>query len=142
MKKLVLSLLVNNEAGVLTRVSGLFARRGFNISSLSVGETQNPLFSRITIHATGTSMCRTQLVHQLRKLHDVKVVENMELEQTVCRELMLIKVCAGSQTRSQVLEGANVFRAKVLRPDADHRHHGADRGYRQAGRVHHLSGTV
>lgn len=113
MKKLVLSLLVNNEAGVLTRVSGLFARRGFNISSLSVGETQNPLFSRITIHATGDEYVRTQLVHQLRKLHDVKVVENMELEQTVCRELMLIKVCAGSITRSQVLEGANVFRAKV-----------------------------
>ncbi len=113
MNKLVLSLLVNNEAGVLTRVSGLFARRGFNISSLSVGETQNPQFSRITIQAVGDEYVRAQLVHQLRKLHDVKVVENMELEQTVCRELMLIKVCAGSGTRSQVLEGANVFRAKV-----------------------------
>ncbi len=113
MKKLVLGLLVNNESGVLTRVSGLFARRGFNISSLSVGETQNPQFSRITIQAMGDDYVRTQLVQQLRKLHDVKVVENMELEQTVCRELMLIKVCAGSTTRSQVLEGANVFRAKV-----------------------------
>jgi acetolactate synthase I/III small subunit len=113
MNKLVLSLLVNNEAGVLTRVSGLFARRGFNISSLSVGETQNPQFSRITIQAVGDEYVRTQLVHQLRKLHDVKVVENMELNQIVCRELMLIKVGAGSDTRSQVLEGANVFRAKV-----------------------------
>lgn len=113
MKKLVLGLLVNNESGVLTRVSGLFARRGFNISSLSVGETQNPQFSRITIQAMGDDYVRTQLVQQLRKLHDVKVVENMEIEQTVCRELMLIKVSAGSVTRSQVLEGANVFRAKV-----------------------------
>jgi len=113
MKKLVLGLLVNNEAGVLTRVSGLFARRGFNISSLSVGETQNPLLSRITIQAMGDDYVRMQLVRQLRKLHDVKVVENMELEQTICRELMLIKVSAGSNTRSQVLEGANVFRAKV-----------------------------
>ena len=113
MKKLVLGLLVNNEAGVLTRVSGLFARRGFNISSLSVGETQNPLFSRITIQAMGDEYVRTQLVQQLRKLHDVKVVENMELEQTICRELMLIKVNAGTETRSHVLEGANVFRAKV-----------------------------
>ena len=113
MKKLVLSLLVNNEAGVLTRVSGLFARRGFNISSLSVGETQDPAFSRITIHAVGDEYVRTQLVHQLRKLHDVRVVENMDLEQTICRELMLIKVWAGSDTRSLVLEGANVFRAKV-----------------------------
>lgn len=113
MKKLVLALLVNNEAGVLTRVSGLFARRGFNIASLSVGETQNPLFSRITIQATGDEYVRMQLVQQLRKLHDVKIVESMELDQTVCRELMLIKVCAGSDTRSLVLEGANVFRAKV-----------------------------
>ena len=113
MKKLVLSLLVNNEAGVLTRVSGLFARRGFNISSLSVGETQNPALSRITIQALGDEYVRTQIVHQLRKLHDVKVIENMELEQTVCRELMLIKVSAGSETRSQALEGAGVFRAKV-----------------------------
>ncbi|MFH1513298.1 MAG: acetolactate synthase small subunit [Bacillota bacterium] len=113
MKKLVLSLLVNNEAGVLTRVSGLFARRGFNISSLSVGETQNPQFSRITIQAMGDEYVRSQLVQQLRKLHDVKVVENMDLDKTVCRELMMIKVCAGSDTRSLVLEGANVFRAKV-----------------------------
>ena len=66
----------------------------------------------------------------------------MDPEQTVCRELMLIKVGAGSDTRSQVLEGANVFRAKVVRSDADHRHHGADRGHRQAGRVHHLPGTL
>lgn len=113
MNKLVLSLLVNNEAGVLTRVSGLFSRRGFNIESLSVGETQNPQFSRITIQASGDEYVRMQLVHQLRKLHDVKIVECMELERTVCRELLLIKVCAGSDARSLVLEGANVFRAKV-----------------------------
>jgi acetolactate synthase-1/3 small subunit len=113
MKNLVLALLVNNESGVLTRVSGLFARRGFNIESLSVGETQNPHYSRITIQATGDEYVRTQLVQQLRKLHDVKTVECMDQDKTVCRELMLIKVCAGSDTRSQVLEGANVFRAKV-----------------------------
>ena len=113
MKKLILALLVNNEAGVLTRVSGLFSRRGFNIESLSVGETQNPLFSRITIVASGDEYVRSQLVHQLRKLHDVKVVESMDTDRTVRRELMLIKVCAGSDTRSLVLEGANVFRAKV-----------------------------
>ena len=69
--------------------------------------------SRITIQALGDEYVRTQIVHQLRKLHDVKVIENMELEQTVCRELMLIKVSAGSETRSQALEGAGVFRAKV-----------------------------
>lgn len=113
MKKLILGLLVNNESGVLTRVSGLFARRGFNIAGLSVGETQNPKYSRITIQAMGDEYVRTQLVQQLRKLHDVKVVESMDIDQTVCRELMLIKVAAGSQTRSQVLEGAGVFRAKV-----------------------------
>lgn len=113
MRNLVLALLVNNESGVLTRVTGLFARRGFNISGLSVGETQNPQLSRITIQATGDEYVRTQLVQQLRKLHDVKIVECMDQEKTVCRELMLIKVGAGSDTRSLVLEGANVFRAKV-----------------------------
>ncbi|HPS81004.1 MAG TPA: acetolactate synthase small subunit, partial [Candidatus Limiplasma sp.] len=75
--RLILSLLVNNESGVLTRISGLFARRGFNIDSLSVGETQNPRVSRITIQAAGDEYVRDQIMHQLEKLHDVKVVKLM-----------------------------------------------------------------
>lgn len=112
--KFILSMLVKNEAGVLTRISGLFARRGFNIDSLSVGETQDHLTSRITITATGDGYVREQIVRQLEKLYDVKVVELMEKEQTVARELLLVKVTASSGTRSQVLEAVTVFRAKVI----------------------------
>ena len=112
--KLILSLLVNNESGVLTRISGLFARRGFNIDSLSVGETQDPHVSRITIQAAGDAYVREQIVRQLEKLHDVKVVSLMALDRTVLRELLLVKVRADPQTRGQVLDAVTVFRAKVI----------------------------
>lgn len=112
--RLILSLLVNNESGVLTRISGLFARRGFNIDSLSVGETQNPRVSRITIQAAGDEYVRDQIIHQLEKLHDVKVVTLMAQEATVLRELLLVKVHAQPDTRSQVLDAVTVFRAKVI----------------------------
>lgn len=112
--KLILSMLVNNESGVLTRISGLFARRGFNIDSLSVGETQDPHVSRMTIQAAGDEYVRDQLVHQLEKLQDVLVVESLELSQIVARELLLVKVRAEESTRSQVLDAVTVFRAKVI----------------------------
>ena len=112
--RLILSLLVNNESGVLTRISGLFARRGFNIDSLSVGETQNPRVSRITIQAAGDEYVRDQIMHQLEKLHDVRVVKLMAQEATVLRELLLVKVRAEATTRSQVLDAVTVFRAKVI----------------------------
>lgn len=112
--KLILSMLVSNESGVLTRISGLFSRRGFNIDSLSVGETQDASISRITIQAKGDDYVREQIVHQLEKLHDVKVVELMELGSTVTRELLLVKVKAEPAARSQVLEAVTVFRAKVI----------------------------
>jgi acetolactate synthase-1/3 small subunit len=112
--RLILSLLVANESGVLTRISGLFARRGFNIDSLSVGETQDPRISRITIQAMGDEYVREQIVHQLEKLHDVKTVELMDTAQTVLRELLLVKVKAEPATRGQVLDAVTVFRAKVI----------------------------
>jgi acetolactate synthase-1/3 small subunit len=117
--KFILSLLVSNESGVLTRISGLFARRGFNIDSLSVGETQSPDVSRITILATGGDYIREQIVRQLEKLHDVQVIELMDLHNTVVRELLLLKVRVEQGRRSQVLEAVSVFRAKVidLHPD-------------------------
>ena len=113
-QKFILSLLVSNESGVLTRISGLFARRGFNIDSLSVGETQSSLISRVTILATGDGYVREQIVRQLEKLHDVKVVELMDLHQTVIRELLLVKVRAAPDSRSQALDAVTVFRAKVI----------------------------
>ena len=111
----LLSMLVNNEAGVLTRITGMFARRGFNIDSLSVGETENSSISRITIASHGDDYFKEQIVLQLRKLHDVKVVELMDLGSTVRRELLLIKVKIEDTTRrSQILEAVNIFRAKII----------------------------
>lgn len=88
----VISMLVNNEAGVLTRVSGLFARRGFNIDSLSVGVTEQAGLSRITITAHGDDYIKDQIIKQLAKLQDVKVVKLMPFNNSVMRELLLIKV--------------------------------------------------
>jgi len=113
-EKFILSVLVNNEAGVLTRVSGLFARRSFNIDSLSVAETQDPAISRITISATGDDYLKEQIVRQLEKLHDVKVVQVMDPERTVVRELVLIKISADHEERSHIQEAVTVFRAKVV----------------------------
>jgi len=110
----ILSMLVNNEAGVLTRVSSLFARRGFNIDSLSVGETEDREISRITITATGDDYIKDQIVKQLEKLHDVKVVELMDTQQTVSRELLLVKINASKGDHSEVMQAASVFRAKVV----------------------------
>lgn len=113
-EKFILSVLVNNEAGVLTRVSGLFARRSFNIDSLSVAETHDPTVSRITISATGDDYMKQQIVHQLEKLQDVLVVQIMDPERTVVRELVLIKISADHEERAHIQEAVNVFRAKVV----------------------------
>ena len=113
-ERFVISTIVNNESGVLTRVSGLFARRGFNIDSLSVGETENSEFSRITITATVEDYIKEQIIRQLEKLHDVKKVELMDRGKTVLRELLLVKVKADPNKRSEIFEAVNVFRAKVV----------------------------
>jgi acetolactate synthase-1/3 small subunit len=107
-------MLVNNEAGVLTRISGLFARRAFNIDSLSVGETAVKQVSRITISATGDENTREQIINQLMKLHDVITVELMDLEKTVLRELLLLKVKPQKSEQSEIMQAASVFRAKVV----------------------------
>lgn len=107
-------MLVKNEAGVLTRISGLFARRAFNIDSLSVGETEVPQVSRITISATGDEYIREQIINQLMKLIDVITVELMDLEKTVLRELLLLKVKPQKSEQSEIMQAASVFRAKVV----------------------------
>ena len=112
--KHTIAVIVENKSGVLTRIAGLFSRRSFNIDSLSVGETQDSRVSRITIQAAGDAYVREQVVHQLEKLHDVKVVELMDPAQTVLRELLLVKVKAEPETRGQVLDAVTVFRAKVI----------------------------
>ena len=120
MTKYVFGILVANKFGVLTRVSSMFTRRGFNIDTLTVGETQSPEFSRITISMMGDEYSKTQIIKQLDKLHDVKQVEVMERDETVTRELLLIKIKNDSATRQDVLSAVDVFRTKIIdySPDA------------------------
>ena len=112
-KKFVIAVYVENKAGVLTRVSGMFTRRAFNIDALTVGETESPEYSRITITATGNEYLRDQIVHQLGKLYNVKKVEVLE-DGCIQRQLMLIKVAYDSTSRAEILAAAEVYRAKVI----------------------------
>ena len=103
-----------NKYGVLTRVSGLFMRRGFNIDSLTVGETDDPKFSRITITLNGDDYAREQLINQLKKLHNIKQVKLLESGSSVERELMLIKVANTAETRSEIMAAVEIYRAKII----------------------------
>lgn len=105
---------VENKYGVLTRVSGLFMQRGFNIESLTVGETEDPNYSRITVTIHGDERDREQLMNQLKKLHNVKRVKLMEAGKTVERELMLVKVSNTPENRNEIITAADIFRAKVI----------------------------
>ncbi len=111
--KFVIAVLVDNQIGVLTRVTALFTRRGFNIDALTVGETDRPEFSRITICMSGDEYARDQMINQLKKLVNVKKVEILESD-AIKRELMLIKVEHSSGTRTEIMTAVDVFRAKVI----------------------------
>jgi len=110
----ILGAIVSNHFGVLTRISGLFSRRGYNIDSLNVGETDDPAYSRMTIIVSGDDYIKDQIVKQLAKLHDVKNVEIMPEHNTLIREHMLIKVQATKDTRAEITDAVNVFRGKVV----------------------------
>ncbi len=110
----VIAALVENKYGVLARVSGLFMRRGFNIDSLTVGETENPEFSRITITLHGDEYIREQLIKQLKKLINVRYVEELEEHESVERELMLVKVRNSSENRSDIMAATEIYRAKII----------------------------
>jgi len=110
----VLSLLVEDKPGLLTRVAGLFARRGFNIESLAVGPTEIDGLSRITVVVDVEQLPLEQVTKQLNKLINVIKIVELDPEQSVSREHMLIKVRVDNSTRSQVLESANLFRARVV----------------------------
>ena len=113
-RRYVLSVMVENHAGVLSHVAGLFSRRGFNISSLTVGETENSEISRITIMLYGDEYVLEQIQKQLTKLEDVISITELKKEESVFRELVLIKVAADDTTRAAVVEISNIFRAKVI----------------------------
>jgi acetolactate synthase-1/3 small subunit len=112
--KHTVAILVENKPGVLTRVAGLFSRRGFNIESLAVGVTENPDTSRMTIVVTGDDHILEQVMKQLNKLIDVIRVSDIPPEESVNRELALIKVGVDSDTRSEVMQIVDVFRAKIV----------------------------
>ncbi|MEA2451595.1 MAG: acetolactate synthase small subunit [Actinomycetota bacterium] len=115
----ILSVLVENKPGVLARVSGLFARRGFNIDSLAVGETEEPSVSRMTIVCSAAGKPLDQITKQLDKLINVLKISELPHDDSVERELAMIKVGVGAGKRAEVLEIAEIFRAKVLDVDPD-----------------------
>ena len=119
MEKFIIAILVSNHAGVLSRVTGMFTRRGFNIDSLTVGETESPEFSRITISLHGDKAICSQIVKQLEKMYDVKKVQVLG-EETVIRELLLIKVRNVPEERQDIMSVVDIFRAKIAdySPDA------------------------
>ena len=114
MKQHVVSVLVENRAGTLSRVSGLFSRRGFNIDSLTVGETEDPSISRMTIAVSGNERVLEQIIKQLGKLVDVIAIRELEPDSCVRREIMLVKVKADEKTRPAVIEIAGIFRGRVV----------------------------
>jgi acetolactate synthase-1/3 small subunit len=114
MKNHVIAAMVENRAGTLSRVSGLFSRRGFNIDSLTVGETSDPAVSRVTIAVSGNNAILEQIVKQLSKLVDVISVRELNDETCIRREIMLVKISATEKNRQSVIEIGTIFRAKVI----------------------------
>jgi len=109
-----LSVLVEDKPGVLTRIAGLFARRGFNIASLAVGESEDPDLSRITITSDGEAHPIDQVTKQLHKLINVVKIRDLDPESMVTAELMLMKVSAEGAKRAEVMQIAEIFRAKIV----------------------------
>ena len=115
----VLSLLVDNTSGVLSRVAGLFSRRGYNIESLTVGETADPRYSRMTVVAQGDEQILDQITKQLAKLIDVVDIKELKQDTSVNRELVLVKVRVEGSQRQAVITMADVFRGKVVDVGSD-----------------------
>ena len=113
-RKHILSILVENKPGVLARIAGLFARRGFNIGTLAVGPTDDPTLSRITLTVDGALHPIDQVTKQLHKLVHVIKIRDLEPEETVARELALFKISTDGETRGQVMQFADIFRGKVI----------------------------
>ncbi|MCI6005450.1 MAG: acetolactate synthase small subunit [Blautia sp.] len=114
MQKRTLSLLVDNTAGVLSRIAGLFSRRGYNIDSLTVGVTADERFSRMTVVCSGDEQILEQITKQLAKLVDVRAIKVLEPSNCVSHELVMIKVAAKPEQRQGIISVADIFRAKVV----------------------------
>ncbi len=114
MGRQALSILVENTPNVLSHVSGLFSRRGYNIDSISAGVTADPRFTRITIVSSGDELILEQIEKQLAKLEDVIDIKQLENDNSVCRELILIKISVKSTERQPVISIAEIFKAKIV----------------------------
>ena len=112
MKRVVFSILVDNTSGVLSRIAGLFSRRGYNIDSLTVGVTADPRYSRATVVAKGDEIIMQQI--ELNKLVDVIDIKRLEPETSICRELIMIKLKVSEENRQSLIAVANIFRAKIV----------------------------
>lgn len=112
-KRVILSILVENYSGTLSKVSGLFTRRGYNIDSLNVAETQDPNISRITVAVTGDSYIIEQITKQLHKLINVIKITTLSEETSVQKELMMIKVSAVGNKRSEIMQIVDIFKANI-----------------------------
>lgn len=119
MKKKVFSILADNTSGVLSRVSGLFSRRGFNIDSFTAGETENPSISRMTVVARGDDISLDQIEKQLAKLEDVREVKELKDGRAVCRELVLITVGVTPEERPALVSVVDIFRANIVDVEKD-----------------------
>ena len=114
MKTQVFSLLVNNNTGLLSRVAGLFSRRGYNIDSITSGTTMNSNLTLVTVVATGDTQVLSQIEKQLAKLEDVVSIKILEDGKSVCRELIMVKIKANAAQRTEVISVADIFRAKIV----------------------------
>ena len=110
----VYSLIVDNTTGVLSRISGLFSRRGYSIDSITAGVTADPRFTRITIVASWDELILSQIEKQVRKLEDVIQIKVLKPEESVYRELIMIKVRANAAERAEIISVADIFRAKIV----------------------------
>ena len=114
MDKVVFSMLVENSSGVLSRIAGLYSRRGYNIDSITAGVTADPKFTRITIVARGDEIILEQIEKQLAKLEDVVDIKKLQPGSSVCRELILIKIGVKSEERQGLISLAEIFKTKIV----------------------------
>ena len=119
MRKQAYSILVYNNPGLLSRMAGLFSRRGSNIESITAGTTADPRFTRITIVASGDEQILSQIEKQVRKMEDVIEIKPLNDSNSVCRELVMIKVRANASERADVISLADIFRAKIVDVEKD-----------------------
>lgn len=110
----VYSLIVDNNPGVLSRISGLFSRRGYSIDSITAGLTADPRFTRITIVASGDELILSQIEKQVRKLEDIVEIKVLDPSESVYRELIMVKIRANASERAEIISVADIFRAKIV----------------------------